>query len=134
MEGLAGELGGRFFLVEQALEATQLLLHLRVDFQITSDDDLHLVHIVVDITVFGFLALDVLNQLTLLRDHVRYFLKVLEVVHAELLLLLHDIVDLLVESDQIIVGHGLAICVPQRHPQVVQLGLSLLRIVTVGPR
>ena len=134
MEGLAGELGGRFLLVEQALEATQLLLHLRVDFQITRDDDLHLVHIVVDITVFGFLALDVLDQLTLLRDHVRNFLKVLEVVHAELLLLLHDIVDLLVESDQIIVSHGLAIRVPQRHPQVVQLGLSLLRVVTVGPR
>ena len=134
MEGLAGELGGRFLLVEQALEATQLLLHLRVDFQITRDDDLHLVHIVVDITVFGFLALDVLDQLTLFRDHVRNFLEILEVVHAELLLLLHDIVDLLVESDQIIVSHGLAIRVPQRHPQVVQLGLSLLRVVTVGPR
>lgn len=99
MESLAGELRCSFLLLEQAFEPAQLLLHLRVDFQITRDDHFHLVYIVVDITVFRVLALNILNQLTLLSDHMCNFLEVLEVVHAELFLLLHDVVDLLVESD-----------------------------------
>ena len=99
MESLACEVRCSFLFLQQAFEPSQLLLHLRVDFQITRDNYFHLVHIVVDITVLRVLALNVLNQLALLRYHVSNFLKVLEMVHAELFLLLHDVVDLFVESD-----------------------------------
>ena len=80
MEGLVGGLGSGLFLGEQTFEALQLLRHVLVDLHVAADDHLHLVHVVVDVTVFGVLALDVLYELALLCDHVRNLLKILEVI------------------------------------------------------
>ena len=109
----------------------QLLLHVCVNLQVPCHDDIHLLNVVVDVAVLRVLSLNVLNQLALLRDHVSHFLKVLKVAHPELLLLLHDTVDLLVEGDYVVIGHDLSVTVPQRHPQIIQLGLPELRRLAV---
>jgi len=104
VECLAGKVRSRLLFIKHALEATQLLLHVLVDFQIAPNDYFHLAHIVVDFIV---LRLDVLNQLALLSDHMSYLLQVLQMVHAELFLFLHNVVDLLVERDHgVICTHG----------------------------
>jgi len=86
-------------LFQGQLETGQLLLHVGVDTQVPRHDHLHLIHVVVNIAVFGVLSLNILDQLSLLSDHVRNFLQVLQVVRTELFLLFHDVVDLFVERE-----------------------------------
>lgn len=69
-----------FFFAKQSLEPANLSLHVLVDLQIASHDHFHFVNIVVNVTVFRVLALDVLDELTLLCDHMSHFLKVLKMV------------------------------------------------------
>lgn len=99
VERFLGCLGRVFFFFQGQLEPSKLLLHVGVDPQVTSHDHFHLVHVVVDVAVFRILPLDILDQLSLLSDHVCDLLQVLEVVSAELFLLFHDVVYLLVESE-----------------------------------
>lgn len=111
VESLASHLRCLLFFVEQSLEPHQLLLHVLVDLQVPRHNHLHLVYVVVDVAVLGVLSLDVLDEFALLCDHVSYFFEVFEVVHSELLLLLHDAVDFLLKSYQTVVDCGLAIAV-----------------------
>lgn len=80
MESLVGGLSCVFFFVKQSLEPADLPLHVLVDLQVASNDHFHFVNIVVDVTVFRVLALDILDELTLLCDHMSHFLKVLKMV------------------------------------------------------
>jgi len=80
VESLVGCLRCVFFFVKQSLEPANLSLHVLVDLQIASHDHLHFVHIVVNVTVFRVLALDVLDELALLCDHMSHFLKVLKMI------------------------------------------------------
>ena len=72
MEGLVGGLRGRLLLVQQPLESSNLLLHVLVNLQVSCDDYIHLLHIVVDVAVLRILPLNVLNELTLFSDHVSH--------------------------------------------------------------
>ena len=101
-------------------------MHVCVDLQVACYDNLHLLHIVIDVTVFGVLALNVLNQFTLLSDHMGHFLEVLEMVGPELLLLLHDVINFLVEGQHVFIDHGLSLARIKSHPQVVHLRLTVL--------
>ena len=65
------------FLVEQRLKSSELPAHVRVDLQVAGHDHFHLLHIVIDVTIFRVLTLNILDQLALLRDHMGDFFKVL---------------------------------------------------------
>ena len=101
------------------LEPAQLLLHLSVDLQVAGHDHLHLLHVVVYVTIFLVLPLYVLYELTLFSDHVRHLFEVFEMVGSQSLLLLHDVVYLLVEGKQVLVGHSLTSAGAESHAQVI---------------
>ena len=62
----------------------------------------------------------------------RHFFKILKMVCPELLLLLHYVVYLLVERQQVIVCHRLALPRVQCHSQIVQLCLLMFRRLVVA--
>ena len=99
---------------------------------VPGNDYLHLLHIVVDIAVFRVLSLDVLDQLALLSDHMGDFLEVLKMVRSELLLLLHNVVDLFVEGQEVLVGHCLALTRVKGHTEIVQFCLTMLWCLPVA--
>lgn len=61
MEGLVGGLCRVLFLIEETLEACELLAHISVDLQVSCDNNFHLLYIVINVTIFRILALDILN-------------------------------------------------------------------------
>lgn len=113
--------------IQQSLEPAQLALHVSVDLQVSRDDHFHLLHIVIDVAVLGVLALNVLDQFTLLGDHVGDLLEVLEMIRSQLLLLLHDVINFFVEGQQVLVHHGLPGSRRQCHSQIIHFGLAMLR-------
>lgn len=53
VEGLSPSILVRlFFFTQQAFKSGELLLHVFVDFEISSHDLLHLIHVVIDVLVF----------------------------------------------------------------------------------
>ena len=72
MEGLVGSLRGRLLLAQQPFESPYLLRHVGVNLQVSSDNDLHFLHIVVDVAVLRILPLNVLNELSLFSDHMSH--------------------------------------------------------------
>ena len=97
-----------FFLIQQPFESAQLPLHVLVYLKITRHNHFHLAHIVINVTVLRILALNVLNEFSLLCDHMSHFFKVFQMIRSELLLFFHDVINFLVESEQVLVGDCLA--------------------------
>ena len=121
----------RFLLLsEQRLKASDLLLHIGVNLKIAGNNLLHLTHVLVNVSVVLSLApfLQRRNQLAFLSEQLSRFLQVLQMLRPQNVLLLHHIVDFLVESEQIgLVGivaeQLLASC--ERLPQIVHFKLFL---------
>jgi len=82
VEGLVGGLRRVLLLIQQSLEPAELTLHVSVDLQVSRNDHFHLLHVVINVAVLGVLPLNVLDQFTLLGDHVGDLLEVLEMIRS----------------------------------------------------
>ena len=93
---------GFFLFVEHGFEFSDLLLHLSVDLQVPPNDLLHFIHVIIDvatlIVILTTVVLQTTDQLTFLSQQLSRLLQVLQVLRAQNILLIDDIVDLLVES------------------------------------
>lgn len=110
--------------VEDVLETADLLLHISINFQISRNYVLHLIHVLVNVAIFlPARILQRRNQLTLLRKQLGRFLQILQMFGSQDVLLLHDIVDFLVECKQILIK---LLTTVKRLTQIIHLKFLLL--------
>jgi hypothetical protein len=91
---------GLFFLIEMLLELAHFLLQIPIDLQISLDDPLHVVYVILNIIVFSSHSLDFRDQLSLFSKELGCFFQVLEMLIPELFFFVNDSVYLFMESQQ----------------------------------
>ena len=111
-------------LIQNVFEPPDLLLHVRINLQVPRDNNFHFVDVLVDVAVF--LTAGILqrrNQLTLLSQQLSCLLQVLKVLGSQDVLLLHHVIHLFVEGQQVAVE---LLATVQRLSQVVHFQFPLL--------